>query len=236
MIAPAGGEQNAPFEGAGSIAAGACREKPVPRIGLIVADPLRLLGLQAILGEGTCLPSSVLSERGVLPAKELDVVLIDAAVEEDVFGLLELFCGIHPQERLVLLGETNEPDYIQRAIGAGAKGYLHYGASETELKMAIEVVVDSSVWAPRKVLARLVEHARERRAAPPAAEVRLTKRELEVLRLLMLGQPNRRIAESLGVDEGTIKAHLGRLMRKAGVFNRTALSMRVLEDRWLDAS
>ena len=211
-------------------------EKPTARIGLIVADPLRLLGLQAILGKGTCLPASVLSARGALPAKDLEVILLDAAVEEHLFGPLELFCGMHPQVRLIILGETNEPDYIQRAIGAGAKGYLHYGASETDLKMAVEVVLDGSVWAPRKVLARLVEHARERRAAPLVAEVRLTKRELEVLRLLMLGQPNRRIAESLGVDEGTIKAHLGRLMRKAGVFNRTALSMRVLEERWLEAS
>ena len=68
--------------------------------------------------------------------------------------------------------------------------------------------------------------------APSAQEVSFTKRELEVLSLLVLGQPNRQIASRLGVDEGTIKAHMGRLMRKAGVDNRTALSMRALELRW----
>ncbi len=65
-----------------------------------------------------------------------------------------------------------------------------------------------------------------------AVPVRLTRRELEVLRLLVLGHPNRQIALALGVDEGTVKAHMGRLMRKAGVDNRTALSMRAIEQQW----
>jgi DNA-binding NarL/FixJ family response regulator len=58
-----------------------------------------------------------------------------------------------------------------------------------------------------------------------------TKREREVLKLLVQGFPNREIARAMGVDEGTIKAHVGRLMRKLGVANRTALTMQALERR-----
>jgi DNA-binding NarL/FixJ family response regulator len=128
-----------------------------------------------------------------------------------------------------VLGDETEPEYIERVIGAGAKGYLSHAAREGEVRMAIEVVLDGSVWAPRKVLSRLLDSTLREVAEP---EVRFTRRELEVLRLLALGHPNRQIAQALGVDEGTVKAHMGRLMRKAGVGNRTALTMRAIERQW----
>ena len=56
----------------------------------------------------------------------------------------------------------------------------------------------------------------------------LTPREREVVRLLVQGRPNRQIAEALGLDETTVKAHLSRLMRKLNVRNRIALSMQAL--------
>jgi DNA-binding NarL/FixJ family response regulator len=90
--------------------------------------------------------------------------------------------------------------------------------------MALETVRDGSVWAPRKVLSRLLD--RQQSAAgtidgPP----RFTARERQVLSLLRAGQPNREIALALGIDKGTVKAHIGRLMRKVGVNNRTALTV-----------
>jgi DNA-binding NarL/FixJ family response regulator len=98
--------------------------------------------------------------------------------------------------------------------------------------MAVEVVLDGSVWAPRKVLARLLDQTLQEGNTASHAFVVFTKREQEVLRLLVLGHPNRQIASLLGVDEGTVKAHMGRLMRKAGVQNRTALSVRAIERQW----
>ena len=56
-----------------------------------------------------------------------------------------------------MVGLEEDPAYVERVIGAGAKGYLTHGASESELRMAIEIILDGSVWAPRKVLARLLE-------------------------------------------------------------------------------
>ena len=86
------------------------------------------------------------------------------------------------------------------------------------------MVRDGSVWAPRRVLSRLLD--RQRAAArSPANPPRFTPRELQVLNLLRAGQPNRAIALALGIDEGTVKAHIGRLMRKVGVNNRIALTV-----------
>ena len=107
------------------------------------------------------------------------------------------------------------------------------------VRLAVDVVRDGSVWAPRKVLSQLLESAREagrgqRGSATqqPGKAVRLTPQEAEVLKHLVSGQPNREIARIMALDEGTVKAHLGRLMRKAGVGNRTALTIKALAEKW----
>jgi DNA-binding NarL/FixJ family response regulator len=90
--------------------------------------------------------------------------------------------------------------------------------------MAVETVRDGSVWAPRKVLSRLLDSQRTA-AKLDASMPRFTAREIQILNLLRAGQPNREIALALGIDEGTVKAHIGRLMRKVGVNNRIALTV-----------
>jgi DNA-binding NarL/FixJ family response regulator len=60
---------------------------------------------------------------------------------------------------------------------------------------------------------------------------KITEREQQVLELLASGQPNREIGRLLGIDEGTVKAHVGRLMRKVGVENRIALTMLAVEKK-----
>ena len=132
--------------------------------------------------------------------------------------------------KLIVLGLEEDHAHIQRVIGAGAKGYLTHRAKESEIRLAIDIVQDGSIWAPRKVLARLLESTATAEAAraKTGGEIKLTEREAQVLRLLVAGQPNREIAEALGIDVITVKAHVGRLMRKVGVDNRIALSMQAV--------
>ena len=206
----------------------------LPRIGMVGTDSLRLVGLQAILGHGTQYEMFPLAAPRALDEAGLELVIIDSSATPHLFELIAAFRRMRPQIRLMVLGQENDFDSIVRMIGAGVKGYLTLTATEEELRMAVEIVRDGSVWAPRKVLSRLLENSQAERtaAAAVADEIRFTRREAEVLRLLVQGFPNREIALALEVDEGAVKAHLGRLMRKAGVDNRTALSMRALERRW----
>lgn len=203
-------------------------KKNLPRIGLIATDPLRIVGLRAILGDGELNEIVLLAPPMSATSNGLELALVDSPSEGNVLELVMAFRRIRPQLAVIVLGTETDAEHIAHVIGAGAKGYLSHSANEAELKMAIDVVRDGSVWAPRKVMAKLVEHSLQENPAP-AALVRFTKREIEVLRLLVLGHPNRQIATALGVDEGTVKAHLGRVMRKAGVDNRTALTMRAIE-------
>ncbi len=200
--------------------------KAPQRIGLIATDPLRVLGLETIFAEGNIevLPLTI---PGGLDNLGVSVVLIDAACTDHLFELLETFRRTRPHLRLIVIGLEESHDFIQRVIGAGAKGYLAHSARESEIRLAVDIVSDGSIWAPRKVLARLLD-ASTADSLATTAEPKFTEREGQVLRLLVAGRPNRDIAEALGIDAATVKAHVGRLMRKVGVENRIALTMQAV--------
>ena len=207
------------------------------KLGVVATDPLRILGLQTIFSEeevkGAPVEIIPLSVPGALDASGVSLILIDAACTDHIFELLAAFRRARPHLRLIVLGLEEDHEYIQRIIGAGAKGYLAHTARPGEVRLAIEIVQDGSAWAPRKVLANLLDlsSAEERRAA--VDEPKFTERESEVLRLLVEGHPNRVIAGELGIDLATVKKHVGALMRKVGVKNRIALSVQVVNRKLL---
>jgi DNA-binding NarL/FixJ family response regulator len=203
------------------------------RVGLVVTDPLRLLGLETIFEEDTKLEMVALSSPGTEDLNDFSLLILDAGCTEHFFELLAGFRRKYPRLKVIVVGSESDPEYVQRVIGAGAKGYMTHLARESEIRMAIEIVLDGSVWAPRKVLAKLLE---ANSPAGAAETPKITARENEVLRLLVTGRGNREIASSLGIDEVTVKAHVGRLMRKMRVANRIALTMQVMDQNLLGSS
>jgi len=206
------------------------------KIGLVASDPLRLVGMEAILAELPGMEAVPLDLEQVPAVTDLAVLMIEARIGGD--ALTDLIAKLrreNAQLRIVVVGEGLDPFLIESVIGAGAKGYLAETASETEIRMALEVVLDGSVWAPRKVLAKLLEGGSSSPAstAPGGDSIakRMTAREREVLELLKDGRSNRAIAEALGIDEATVKAHLGRMLRKTGAHNRVELTLRAIEER-----
>jgi DNA-binding NarL/FixJ family response regulator len=192
------------------------------RIGLVASDPLRLVGMEAILSDLPGMEAVPLELDQIGSTPGLAVLILEARSGGD--ALTELIAKLrreHPQLRIVVVGEGLEPILIEQVIGAGAKGYLAETASEAEIRMALEVVLDGSVWAPRKVLAKLIEggspSASSSGAGADSIVKRMTAREREVLEHLM--------------DEATVKAHLGRMLRKTGAHNRVELTLRAIEER-----
>lgn len=205
------------------------------RIGIVAADPLRAVGLISILEqieglEGVPLRLDELSSQ----FRKLSAVVLDARVAGN--GLSELLLRLRREAatvRVMVVGENVDQRYVQSVIGAGARGYLSETATEAEFRMAIDVVLDGSVWAPRKVLARLIDAGGVQGSGQPAQEPvasLMTPREKEVLALLKDGRTNRDIARTLGIDETTVKAHLGRMLRKSGSANRVELTLRAMEE------
>src|ERR1700761_636376 len=205
------------------------------RIGLVASDPLRLVGMEAILSDLPGMQAVPLELDQIGSVSGLAVLILEARSGGDALpDLISRLRREHPQLRIVVVGEGLEPLLIEQVIGAGAKGYLAETASEAEIRMALEVVLDGSVWAPRKVLAKLLEGGSSSAPSVPSGDSivkRMTAREREVLEHLMDGRSNRAIAEALGIDEATVKAHLGRMLRKTGAHNRVELTLRAIEER-----
>ena len=197
------------------------------RVGVITNDPLRLAGLTAICSDALGAEIVPMALSAGLKGRDLDLVLIDAESTGQLFEVIAALRRTHPKIKLLVLGNATSHEYVERIIGAGAKGYLTLGAPEAEVRMAVQIVKDGSVWAPRKVLARLLDRQEQERTGSGITPV-FTARERDVLGLLHAGRSNREIATALDIDESTVKAHIGRLMRKVGVTNRIALTVHPL--------
>ncbi len=214
-------------------------------IALVSNDEFCIAGLTAILSDSPELQADstepqeadrieivLLSVAGALRSGAIQVVLIDAGSTNHLFELLATFRRSRPSIKLIVLaGERDGTDaaYIERVIGAGAKGVLSATATAEELRMALRIVEDGSIWAPRKVLSRLLDaRSLSRRPAGASDAMRFTTRENQVIRLLVDGRSNRDIGQSLGIDAGSVKAHISRMMRKVGVSNRIELTMYAL--------
>jgi len=205
------------------------------RVAVVAADPLRALGLETILQEAVGLTAATTDLESAAADRSVGALLVD--VRSCGGALTEIIGRLRrerPDMKIVVVGESFEPELIQAAIGAGAKGYLLETAAESEIRMAMEVVLDGSVWAPRKVLARLIDAGKNAGVATSAAAEKIvqkmTPREQDVLLLLMDGRSNREIAAAMGIDEVTVKAHLGRMLRKSGASNRVELTLRAMEE------
>jgi DNA-binding NarL/FixJ family response regulator len=208
------------------------------QIGVVAADSLRSMGLVAILEEMAGVEAAPLKLDEVFAADGLDLVLLD--LQEPLEGILQTIARLRkdrPALKPVVMGEPLMPDQIQSVIGAGGKGFLLRSAGVSEITMAVEIVLDGSIWAPRKVLAKLVEAGTpgaETLVPPPtqeSIEEMVTGREREVLYLLMNGRSNREIAAAMGIEQATVKAHLGRMLRKTRAKNRVELTLRAMEER-----
>lgn len=212
------------------------------QIGVVAADSLRSMGLVAILEETAGVAAYPLKQEDVCGAQIMDLVLLD--LQEPLEAILHTIMRIRKERPLlkpIVMGDPLLPEEIQAVIGAGAKGFLLRSAGVSEISMAISIVLDGSIWAPRKVLARLVEAgtAGAEQMPPPAPqqesiEEMITDREREVLHLLMNGRSNREIASAMGIEQATVKAHLGRMLRKTRAKNRVELTLRAMEEKERD--
>jgi DNA-binding NarL/FixJ family response regulator len=131
--------------------------------------------------------------------------------------------------RIIMTGPGMGDETILTAVAAGAKGYVNEAAPAAELALAVRIVHQGLLWAPRRVLSMLVERSGGFFRSPcPVSRNELTDREKQVLRLLVNGRSNKEIAIPLGIEERTVKTHVSKLMRKVGVRNRITLSLHAI--------
>ena len=120
--------------------------------------------------------------------------------------------GEYPQARIVMLTTSDSDGEIQRAMRAGASGYIFKSMPKNELLGVIRTVHAGRRYLPPEVAARLSEHL---------GEDNLTDRELQVLRLIRDGHRNTRIAAQLAIAETTVNFHIKNLVDKLQANDRT---------------
>jgi DNA-binding NarL/FixJ family response regulator len=142
-----------------------------------------------------------------------DVTLMDLRLP-DLSGLDAMLAirAEFPEARIIMLTTFEGDVEIQRALEAGARGYLLKNMPPTELVGAIRQVHAGKKRIPAEVAAHLAEHL---------SDENLTTREVEVLRLVAGGNRNRDIAELLFISEETVKVHLKHIMDKLRAKDRT---------------
>jgi DNA-binding NarL/FixJ family response regulator len=129
-----------------------------------------------------------------------------------------------PGTRIVMLTTFGEDDYIERALGGGALGFLLKAADPRELIAGVRAVSEGGAYLSpdiaRRVIAPYREGDRTRSAEAREAAAALTDREREVLALLGAGASNAEIGARLHLVEGTVKGYVSAILAKLGVRNR----------------
>jgi len=154
-----------------------------------------------------------------------DVILMDLVMPrlDGVEAMRELRERV-PAARVIVLTSFPDDKRLVPALRAGAAGYLLKNVEPQELARAIRLAEAGEAMIDSAVAARLVEALVEVRGDEGP---KLTRREQEVLELIGRGLANKRIALELGIAEKTVKTHVGHVLAKLGVSDRTQAALYV---------
>ena len=158
-----------------------------------------------------------------------DILLLDLEmpIMDGVEAIKQLRLRRH-NARIIVFTAFDTDERIIHAIQAGADGYLLKGSPRDEIFKAIRLAMEGGSLLQPLVASKLLRHMGQRerennhrtlQGIPQVEE--LTERELEVLRLLAQGMPNKEIASHLVISERTAKFHVSSIMSKLGATNRT---------------
>jgi DNA-binding NarL/FixJ family response regulator len=203
----------------------------VIRVLLVDDQPLVRAGLSRILRArdgfeivGECEDGAEALEA--VAADRPDVVLMDVRMKNmdgaEATRRLREMDGSPP---VLVLTTFDDDEVVQAALSAGAAGFVLKDAPGEDIIRATRVVAGGGAWLDPSVTGRVLETYRSQ-ALPRAEEAaridELTARELDVLRLISRGASNQEIAGELFISEGTVKTHIGHILVKLGLRDRSA--------------
>lgn len=148
---------------------------------------------------------------------DLDGVLLDLAMPGlGGMAAIEEFGRRRPDLPLIVLSSSEDPEDVRLALAQGALGYVPKSATPSTLLCALRLVMDGEIYVPPLMLAARKPDKGARSTAAP-----LTDRQIDVLRQLCEGRPNKTIAHALQLSEKTVKAHITAIFKALNVVNRS---------------
>ncbi len=164
-----------------------------------------------------------------------DVILMDLRMPGmDGLTAIEHLRAEHPDIAIVILTTFNEDELMRKGLGLGARGYLLKDTDRGTLFNTIRAAARGETLLKPEIVESLLGGSRPASILPPADEIDLTERELEVLGAVSHGERSKEIAYRLGITERTVKAHLSNIYSKLGVDSRAAAVSEAMRRGWLD--
>jgi len=207
------------------------------RIVIVEDETLFRLGLQRLLELNPAFQVAGVAADGVqavevVQACKPDLVILDVNLpkQSGIDALLQLRNG-GDATPVILVSTFDEEDAFLRGMRAGAGAFLRKDVPLEDLTSAIHAVLRGERVFRPTLTGKTLQRLAERKPAFDAADLPdpITRRELEVLRLMASGLSNKEIADLLGTGEATIKTHVSSILSKLGVRDRTRAVLRSLE-------
>jgi len=198
---------------------------------VLIADDHPLFRAALVQTLSDCIEDVEVSQARDLPevfeqlnrAEGVDLVLLDLHMpgNKGLAGLARIRSQF-PAVAVVMVSANEDPVVIRRALDQGAAGFIPKSVDLSELSQALEAVFDCREWVPAR-LKRAVSEATASDAEGDMAQriTRLTPQQLRVLEMVAQGRLNKQIADALGIQLRTVKAHMSEIFHKLGVRNRT---------------
>jgi len=213
--------------GSASASSAAARPSPI-RVAVVDDHPVLREGTAALLAaqpglEMAGVAGTVEEATTLVESTDVDVLLLDIRLGADsgLRWLTPAAESSRPRPAVIVLTSYDYPQYAEAALRLGASGFVLKTAPITELLDAI-----------RRAAAGGLAFAVRPSAA--ASRVRLSERELDVVRLVVDGRSNDEIAGRLGIGAKTVESHLRRLFERLDIASRTELATRALREGWLE--
>ena len=152
-----------------------------------------------------------------------DVVLMDLEMPGELDGIAATrqIRKLRPETQVIVVTSHHQDEYIFPAVRAGAISYLLKDVEPDELAAAIRKAAHGEAVLDSRVASRIVQELQGLRKEDVNPFTELSEREFDVLRLIAAGKSNAEIAEALVIGESTVKTHIGNILKKLHLGDRT---------------
>ena len=163
-----------------------------------------------------------------------DVLLLDINMpRKNGLEVLQTLKSSKSKVKVLVLTVHNEVEYLMKAVDIGVDGYILKDSESAELKKAIFSIVEGENYIQPSLIPALNSKMIEKNRDEGKIES-LTKRELEVLKLLAVGMYNMEVAEKLNISERTVKNHVSNIFKKIEVTDRTQAAVFAIRNNLIE--